>query len=99
MLPVSRRPAAGGVRWDPARGELDAQALDGVDAVIHLAGENLAQRWTDDARRRILDSRVQGTGLVARTLAAMARPPRVLVCASGAGWYVACSSGPRPRSS
>ena len=102
VLPVSRRPAAGGgVRWDPARGELDPRALEGVDAVVHLAGENVGQRWTSDARRRILDSRVQGTGLVARTLAAMERPPRVLVCASGAGYYgdtgdrVATESSPR----
>ena len=75
------------------RREHDPRALAGVDAVIHLAGENVAQRWTSDARRRILDSRVQGTALVARTLAAMERPPRVLICASGAGYYAMAGQG------
>jgi uncharacterized protein len=75
------------IRWDPARGLLDASALNGVDAVIHLAGENVAQRWDNAAKQRIADSRVLGTALIARTLAAMSHPPAVLVCASGIGAY------------
>lgn len=90
VVRVSRgepRPGSSDVIWDPARGTIDARALEGVDAAIHLAGENIAQRWTDDARRRILDSRTQGTGLLARTLAALDRPPLVLLSASAIGIY------------
>src|SRR5690606_33359190 len=71
----------------PARETIDASGLEGVDGVIHLAGENIAQRWTDDARRRILDSRTRGTALIARTLAALDRPPRVLLSGSAIGVY------------
>jgi uncharacterized protein (TIGR01777 family) len=75
------------VQWDPAAGRLDARALEGVDAVVHLAGANVGGRWTPAYRREIMDSRVQGTRLVAATLAAMRRPPRVLVSASAVGYY------------
>jgi uncharacterized protein len=75
------------IRWNPAAGTIDAAALAGVDAVIHLAGENVAQRWNAAAKQRIRDSRVQGTGLIARTLAALPTPPPVLVVASGIGAY------------
>jgi len=78
---------SGDVHWDPARGTLDARALDGVDAVIHLAGESIAERWTAERRRRILESRVEGTALMARTLATLVHPPRVLVSASAVGFY------------
>lgn len=81
------RAQAGDVWWDPDSDTLDAAALEGVDAVVHLAGENVAERWTPAKRRAILDSRVRGTGLVARTLAGMQRPPRVLVQASATGIY------------
>ena len=75
------------VLWDPAAGTLDPQALDGVDAVIHLAGEPIAQRWTADAKQRIRESRVRGTQLIARTMASLERPPRVLVSGSAMGIY------------
>jgi uncharacterized protein (TIGR01777 family) len=75
------------VRWDPASGRLDAAALDGVDAVVHLAGEPIAQRWTAAAKRRIRESRVRGTTLLATTIASMPRPPRVLVSGSAMGIY------------
>jgi uncharacterized protein len=80
-----RRP--GDVLWDPAAGRLDPQALEGVDAVVHLAGEPIAQRWTAAAKRRIRESRVRGTELLARTIASLARPPRVLVSGSAMGIY------------
>lgn len=78
------------IRWDPKEGSIDADALEGIDAVVHLAGESIASRWSEAKRRRILESRVRGTDLLARTLARLRRPPRVLVAASAVGFY-----GPR----
>lgn len=76
------------IRWDPAADELDTAAVDGFDAVVHLAGENIAQgRWTAEKKARIRDSRVQGTGLLCRALAGTARRPKVLVSASAVGYY------------
>ena len=80
-------PSLRDVQWDPAAGRLDPGALEGVDAVVHLAGANVGERWTPAHRRAIMDSRVQGTRLIAETVAAMARPPRVLVSASAVGYY------------
>lgn len=85
-----RRPpsAAGEFRWDPAGGEFDDRALDGCTAVVHLAGESVAGgRWTAGRKRRVRDSRVLGTGLLAARIAAAPAPPRVLVCASAVGYY------------
>lgn len=82
------RPQAGEIAWDPQAGQLSPEALEGLDAVVHLAGENIgAGRWTADKKARIRASRVEGTSLFARALARLARPPRVLVCASAVGWY------------
>ncbi len=76
------------VRWDPAKGTIDASALEGVDAAVHLAGENLAEgRWTEEKKRRIRESRVKGTRLISETLAGLARKPEVLVSASAVGFY------------
>jgi uncharacterized protein (TIGR01777 family) len=86
-----RREAAPGtteIRWDPARGEIDAEALEGADAVVHLAGENIgARRWTAPVKAAILRSRVDGTALLSETLARLSRPPRVLISASAMGYY------------
>lgn len=85
-----RAPAPGStdVRWDPARGQLDPGALEGVDAVVHLAGEPIAAlRWTPAVKARIRGSRVDGTRLLAETLARLSRRPRVLVSTSGVGYY------------
>jgi uncharacterized protein (TIGR01777 family) len=68
-------------------GRIDADALNSVDAVVHLAGEPIAQRWTRGAKRRIRESRVRGTELLASTLASLERPPRVLVSGSAMGIY------------
>ena len=86
---VRRLPAAAGeVRFEPEAGRIEGARLEGLDAVVHLAGENIAAgRWTAERRRRIRDSRVLGTGLLARTLAGLARPPRVLIGASAIGYY------------
>lgn len=87
---VRSQPAAGeaAVRWDPEAGTLDAAGLEGLDAVVHLAGENLAEgRWTAEKKRRIRESSVKGTRLLCEALAGLARPPRVLVSASAVGYY------------
>lgn len=74
--------------WEPEAALLDAGPLDGCDAVVHLAGANVAaRRWTAEYKERILRSRVGPTALLARALAGLARKPRVLVVASGASGY------------
>ena len=76
------------VRWDPEGGTIDAAGLAGVDAVVHLAGEGIGnRRWTTEQKRRILQSRTKGTGLLAETLAGLDPRPRVLVSASAIGYY------------
>jgi len=75
------------IPWDPARGALDAEALEGVDGVIHLAGENVGARWTAARRRAIVASRVEGTRLIAERCARLRTPPEVLVSASAIGIY------------
>lgn len=75
-------------RWDPSAGTIEAEKLEGIDAVVHLAGEGIAEgRWNAAKKARIMDSRKQGTGLLARTLAGMGTPPRVMVSASAIGYY------------
>ena len=75
------------VQWDPDAGRLDPAALEGVDAVIHLAGANVGERWTAAHTRDIEQSRVRSTRLLADTLARLDRPPRVLVSMSATGYY------------
>ena len=88
VTPVSRRRGTPGtVHWDPAAGVIDHAGLEGMDAVVHLAGENVGSRWTEHRKRRIRDSRVEGTMFLAEALAALKRPPRVLVSASAMGIY------------
>jgi uncharacterized protein len=77
----------GDIPWDPVSGQLDPAELEGVHAVVHLAGENLGTRWTKAIKNRIQQSRVQGTRLLSSTLAGLERPPRVLVSASAIGIY------------
>jgi uncharacterized protein (TIGR01777 family) len=67
---------------------LNAHTIEGFDAVVHLAGESIAaSRWTDAQKTKIRDSRVQGTTLLSETIAKLATPPKVLVCASAIGYY------------
>ena len=76
------------VTWDPGRAPPDLNLLAGVDAVVHLAGEPIAgKRWSSKVKQRIRDSRVHGTEMIAKTVAAMDRKPDVLVCASAVGFY------------
>lgn len=75
------------IRWDPEAGRLDPGELEGIDAVVHLAGEPIAQRWTSDARRRIMESRRKGARLLTERLSALNRPPKVFVSISGVNAY------------
>ena len=75
------------VSWYPDRGEIDPRALDGVSAIVNLSGEELSQRWTTAARRRIRASRIQPTTLLARAAAQCESRPRVFVSASAMGIY------------
>ncbi len=76
------------IAWQPAAGEIDTAALEGADAVVHLAGKNIvAKRWTPEFKEAIRESRVNGTRTIAEALAALASPPDVLVSASAVGYY------------
>lgn len=83
-----RAPGTAAVHWDPERGEIDAKELEGHDAAVHLAGESIADgRWDEEKKRRILESRVKGTHLLAEALAGLSAKPKVLVSASAIGFY------------
>jgi uncharacterized protein (TIGR01777 family) len=87
-LERSRGLKEGQAYWNPASQEIDTEALEGQDAVIHLAGEPIAAgRWSPAKKARIRDSRVEGTELLASGLARLARKPRILICASAIGYY------------
>lgn len=75
------------IHWDIEAGEIEQEKLEGLDAVVHLAGETINQRWSDDARRRILESRRKGTTLLTEALAKLEQKPKVLMSASAVGYY------------
>jgi uncharacterized protein (TIGR01777 family) len=88
---VRKRGVDSSVYWDPESGTIDSEALQGIDAVVHLAGESIAaRRWTAAQKERILNSRVKGTELLSSTLARMNPRPRVMVSASAIGYYGDC---------
>lgn len=87
---VRREPdkTKGEIRWDPLNSLLDIDEKDHIDAVIHLSGENIGKgRWTPEKKKRIIDSRVNSTRLIARTISKMKHPPKVFLCASAIGFY------------
>lgn len=86
------RGTSGEIRWDPDKGELDPGALEGIDGIVHLAGEPIAQRWTEAACQRIRDSRRKSTRLLAETAASLKSPPGVFVSMSGINAYGAIRS-------
>jgi uncharacterized protein (TIGR01777 family) len=74
--------------WSPEEGLLDSSKIEGVEAVINLAGENIAEgRWNEEKKRRLYESRIKGTELLCRTFANMANPPKVLINSSAIGFY------------
>ena len=85
---VRRSPKPGEIQWNPKSGTLDAAALEGVDAVIHLSGAGIGdKRWTDGYRKEILDSRTATTALLATTMASLSRKPSVFLSGSAIGIY------------
>ncbi len=88
VVPVTRGSAPGGLHWDPDQGVIDAAGLEGLDAVVHLAGANLAGgRWTAARKQQLWHSRTDGTTLLCETLAHARRPPKVLISATAVGYY------------
>lgn len=89
VIRIGRRenPKHHNIRWDPDNGVLDPQGLAGVRIVINLCGENIGQRWTTEVKKRIVDSRVRTTDLLARACAQLDPHPRVLVNLSAIGYY------------
>lgn len=86
--PLVRQRDRAGIYWNAESGEIDAAGLEGFDAVIHLAGEPIAEgRWTAAKKRRLMDSRAKGTALLAETLAGLTHKPKVLISASAVGYY------------
>jgi uncharacterized protein (TIGR01777 family) len=82
------RSGSEGIRWDPARGDIERDGFSDVDAVVHLAGAGIGdRRWTTGVKAEIRDSRVLGTRLLSTTLASLDNPPKVLLSASGIGYY------------
>lgn len=85
---VRSSPGPGDVRWDIEAGVIDTTNLAGADAVVHLAGQGIAAgRWTEDHKRKVLDSRTKGTALLSEALAALDRRPAVLLSGSAIGYY------------
>ncbi|GIU80612.1 MAG: epimerase [Bryobacteraceae bacterium] len=84
---VSRRERAGFHAWAGPEAPFPEGALEGSDAVIHLAGETVAQRWTEAVKRRIRESRVEGTKRLVEALEKAGKRPGVLICASATGYY------------
>jgi uncharacterized protein len=85
---LTRTPRSeGDIRWDPVAGIIDGD-LSGTDAIVHLAGESIAEgRWTEEKKRRILESRQKGTRLLAEKVSALSEPPSVMVSVSATGYY------------
>ena len=85
---VRRSPKSGEIQWNPKSGTLDAAALEGTDAVIHLSGAGIGdKRWTSGYRKEILDSRTATTALLATTMASLSRKPSVFLSGSAIGIY------------
>jgi len=89
IIPLIRGRSAveGGIAWSSEAAYVDTAKLAGIDAVVHLAGEPIPGRWTPKKKARILESRFQGTRLLAEAVSHLAKPPKVFVCASAIGYY------------
>lgn len=99
VVPLIRKISAhGGPGWDPSRGVVDDAALEGIEAVVHLAGEPVAGRWTRQKTVAIRESRVRGTRVLVDAIGRSQVPPGLLVCASAVGYYGDRGEEPLPES-
>jgi len=90
VLALSRRaslPPLTTITWDIENGRFDASLLEGVDVVVHLAGEPVAQRWSEKTKKAIRQSRVRGTKLLVEGLKSLRQKPKLLLSASAVGFY------------
>ncbi len=89
VIELAHKPRPDALTWHPESGELPAKALEGVEVVVHLAGETIGQRWSSSSKKRIHDSRIIPTRLLAERIAALpaAQRPKVFICASAIGYY------------
>lgn len=88
IVPLVRYRDQPGIYWQPKKGQLDAEAIEGFDAVINLSGENISSgRWTEQKKQRIRDSRVLTTRTLAETIAKLKKPPKVWINGSAIGYY------------
>lgn len=88
MVRTEPRSGADEIRWDPSTGEIDSESLDGVGAVVHLAGAGIGdRRWNEKYRTLLVESRTSGTSLLASTLAGLNSPPRTFLSGSAIGFY------------
>ncbi len=91
VVPMTRKPSVNSqntITWDPKQGVVNPHQLESVDAIVHLAGENIAAgRWTAASKERIRKSRVEGTRALVQSLAGLQNCPKTLVCASAIGYY------------
>lgn len=81
------KPGGGEICWNPEAGTMDRKGLEGLDAVVHLAGEGIVGRWTKKKKEKIRESRVRGTRFLSESLAELKNPPQILVGASAVGFY------------
>jgi uncharacterized protein len=84
---VRHKSSAGEIWWNPDAGEIDSVGLEGFDGVVHLASMRWPMRWTAKAKQKIRANRLKTNRLLAESLAGCKRPPQVLICASGMGYY------------
>ena len=82
-----KRPGVGAFFWDPMAGQPPLESLDGIDVVIHLAGEGVAHKWTSELKKKIRESRTLGTRHLVEAIARMSVKPKALVCSSATGYY------------
>ncbi len=87
VIPLVRRAQEGSVFWDPAPPDFRAEDFEGFDAVIHLAGENIASRWSKAKKKRLVESRCRDTAVLAQILLKLKQPPKIVIAASAVGFY------------